>query len=165
MNTEKFCVEFEKIFGQCKSKRMKRCRRVVSGSKTMISSPYCNFLYEVSLYLKIRVSGLKTLFATDCEYLYSLSEKVYKRFRRRFRKNCRKSGLATYKTGENLHKCFSKYWYDMLDQILQKLFIESRMTLEFLFYETIVLTFEFSIRRKNEKRQHEIICIKTKDLL
>ena len=76
MNTEKFCVEFEKIFGQCKSKRMKRCQRIVSGSKTMISSPYCNFLYEVSLYLKILVSELKTLFANDCEYLYSLSEKV-----------------------------------------------------------------------------------------
>ena len=28
----------------------------------------------------------------------------------------------------------------MLDQVLQKLFIESRMTLEFLFYKTIVLT-------------------------
>ena len=54
---------------------------------------------------------------------------------------------------------------DMLDQMLQKLFIESRMTLEFLFYETVVLTFEFSIHRKNEKRQCEIICIKTKDLL
>ena len=53
----------------------------------------------------------------------------------------------------------------MLDQMLQKLFIESRMTLEFLLYETVVLTFEFSIRRKNEKRQCEIICIKTKDLL
>ena len=54
---------------------------------------------------------------------------------------------------------------DMLDQILQKLFIESRMILEFLFYETVVLTFEFSICRQNEKRQREIICIKTKDLL
>ena len=53
----------------------------------------------------------------------------------------------------------------MLDQMLQKLSIECRMTLEFLFYETVVLTFEFSIRRKNEKGQCEIICIKTKDLL
>ena len=111
MNTEKFCVEFEKICGQCKSKRMKRCQRIVSGSKTMIASSYCNFLYEVSLYLKILVSELKTLFANDCEYLYSLSEKVYKRFRRRFRKNCRKSRLATYISGENLHKCFSRYRY------------------------------------------------------
>ena len=53
----------------------------------------------------------------------------------------------------------------MFDQILQKLFIESRMTLEFLFYKTVVLAFEFSIHRKNEKRQCEIICTKTKDLL
>ena len=53
----------------------------------------------------------------------------------------------------------------MLDQILQKSFIESRMTLEFLFCETVVLTFEFSIYRKNEKRQREIICIKKKGLL
>ena len=47
----------------------------------------------------------------------------------------------------------------MLDQILQELFIESKMTLEFLFYETVVLTFEFFTHRKNEKREHEIICI------
>ena len=53
----------------------------------------------------------------------------------------------------------------MLDQILQKLFVESRITLEFLLYENVVLTFEFSIRQKIEKRQREIICIKTKDLL
>ena len=73
MNTATFCVELEKIFGQYKSKRKTRCQRILSGSKTMISSPYMNFLYEAGLYLK-----------------------VYKRFRRGFRKNCRKSGLGTY---------------------------------------------------------------------
>ena len=110
MNTEKCCVEFEKIFGQYKSKHIKRYQRIFSGSKSMMS-PYSNFLYEVSLYLKIHVSELKKLFGNDCEYLYSLCDKVYKRFRRRFRKNCRKSGLATYISGENLHKCFSRYRY------------------------------------------------------
>ena len=111
MNPEKFCVEFEKLFGLYKLKRIKSCQRILSGSKTMISSPYSNFLYEVSLYLKICVLELKTLFGNDCKYLYSLCDKVYKRFRRRFRKNCRKSGLATYISGENLHKCFSRYQY------------------------------------------------------
>ena len=53
----------------------------------------------------------------------------------------------------------------MLDQILKGLLIESRMILEFLFYETTVLTSHFSISPKNKKRQREIICIKTKDLL
>ena len=86
MNTDKFCVEFEKIFDQYKSKRIKRCQRILSGSETMISSPYSNFLYEVSLYLKSRVSELKELFGNDFEYLYSLCDKVYKRFKRRFKK-------------------------------------------------------------------------------
>ena len=36
----------------------------------------------------------------------------------------------------------------MFDQILQKLFIESRITLEFLFYEIVALSFEFSIHQK-----------------
>ena len=99
MNTEKFSVEFEKIFGQYKSKRIMRCQRILSGSKTMILSTYANFLYEVSLYLKIRVSELKTLFGNDCEYLYHLCDKVYKRFRRRFRIRCRKTGLAAYISG------------------------------------------------------------------
>ena len=49
---------------------MKRYQRVLSGNKTMVSSPCSNFLYEVSLYLKIRVSELKKLFGNDCEYLY-----------------------------------------------------------------------------------------------
>ena len=73
MNTEIFCVELEKFFGQYKSKCKKTCQRILSGSKTMTSSPYSNFVYQVSLHLK-----------------------VYKRFRRRFRKSCRKSELATY---------------------------------------------------------------------
>ena len=80
MNTEKCCIEFEKIFGQYKSKCMKRYQRVLSGNKTMVSSPCSNFLYEVSLKLKIRVSELKKLLGNDCEYLYSLRDKVYKRF-------------------------------------------------------------------------------------
>ena len=66
MNTETFCVEFEKIFGQYKSKRIKRCQRILSDSQTMISLPYLNFLYQASLYFKIRVSELKTLFDNNC---------------------------------------------------------------------------------------------------
>ena len=108
MNTWKVCVEFENICGQYKSEHIKRCHRIFSASKTIMQSPYCNFLYEVSLYLKIHVSELK-LFSNDCEYLYSLCDKVYKSFRR-CRKNWRKSVLATYISGENLHKCFSRYW-------------------------------------------------------
>ena len=95
MNTDKLCIGFEKIFGKYKSKCMKKDHRVLSGNKTMMSSPYSNFLYEVNLYRKIRVSELKKLFGNDCEYLYSLCDKVYKQFRRRFRKNYRKSCLAT----------------------------------------------------------------------
>ena len=70
MSTEKCCIVLEKIFGQYKSKCMKRYQRVLSGNKTMVSSPCSNFLYEVSLYLKIRVSELKKLFGNDREYLY-----------------------------------------------------------------------------------------------
>ena len=40
----------------------------------MITLPYSNFLYEVSLYLNICVSELKKLFGNDCEHLYSLCD-------------------------------------------------------------------------------------------
>ena len=112
MNTEKFCVEFEKIFGRYKSNQIRRCQRVLSGDKRVISSPYSNFLYKISLYLKVRVSDVKQLFSKDCKYLYSLCDHVYRRFRRRFIKKCVKSGLAIYVAGQNLQKCFSRYRYD-----------------------------------------------------
>ena len=164
MNTETFCVEFEKIFGQYKSKRIKRCQRILSDSQTMISLPYLNFLYQASLYFKIRVSEVKTLFDNNCGELHSLCDEVYKRFRRTFRKNTveRADLLPIYL--EKIYTSVSR-GTDMLDQILKGLLIESRMILEFLFYETTVLTSHFSISPKNKKRQREIICIKTKDLL
>ena len=65
MNTEKLCIGLEEIFGKYKSKCMKKDQRVLSGNKTMMSSPYSNFLYEVNLYRKIRVSELKKLFGND----------------------------------------------------------------------------------------------------
>ena len=111
MNTYKFCKEFEKIFGRYQSKRISRKQRIISGGRTFISSPYSNFLYEMSLYADMPVSEFKKLFGDDCKYLFPLCDCVYRRFRKRFRKNCKKSGLATYITGQNLHKCFSRYRY------------------------------------------------------
>ena len=111
-NTYKFCKEFEKVFGSYKLIRLTRKERVLSGGRTLISSLYSNFVYEISLYLNIPVSESKQLFAKDCQYLYPLCEYVYERLRKRFRKNCAKSDLATYISGQNLRKCFSRYRYD-----------------------------------------------------
>ena len=94
MNTEKLCIGLEKIFGKYKSKCMKKDQRVLSGNKTMMSSPYSNFLYEVNLYGKSVFQSLRSCLVMT-EYLYSLCDKVDKQFRRRFRKNYRKSCLAT----------------------------------------------------------------------
>ena len=109
MNTENFCVEFEKIFGRYKSNRIRRCHMVLSGNKRMMSSPYSTFIYEIGLYLNVPVSEVKKLFSKDCQRLFSLCDHVYRQFRKRFRKSCSKTGLATYVVGQNLHKCFSKY--------------------------------------------------------
>ena len=111
MNTEKFCVEFENIFGRYKSNRIRRCHKVLSGNKRMVSSPYSTFIYEIGLYLNVPVSEVKKLFSEDCQYLFSLCDHVYRRFRKRFRKTCSKTSLATYVVGQNLHKFFSKYRY------------------------------------------------------
>ena len=109
MNTEKFCKEFEKIFGSYKSKCIRKFNRVLSGDKKMISSPYTTFLYKIGLYLNIPVFQVKRSCFPKTGYLFSLCRPAYRRFRKRFRNNCKKTGLATYITGSNLHKCFSKY--------------------------------------------------------
>ena len=95
-------LQVEKIFGRYQSKRIRQKQRILSGGRTFISSPYSNFLYEMSLYADIPVSKIVKLFCDDCKYLFSLCDHVYRRFRKRFRKNCKKSGLATYITGQNL---------------------------------------------------------------
>ena len=122
MNTYKFCKEknkknnfekinLKKIFGRYESKRISCKQIIISVGRTFISSPFSNFLYEMSLYADMRVSEFKKLFGDNCKYLFSLCDCVYCRFRKRFRKNCKKSGLATYIMGQNLHKCFSRYRY------------------------------------------------------
>ena len=110
MNTYKFCREFEKIFERYRKDRIIRSQRIFIGGKSSISPPYSNFLYELSLYLEAPISEVKELFGRDCHYLHSMCEPVYRHFRKKFRKNCRKSGgLATYISGQNLHKCFCTY--------------------------------------------------------
>ena len=160
MNTKEFCTEFKKILGQYRSKRMKRRQGVPSGNKSMCHHLIGIFYMNSEIYLKVRVSELKKLFGNDYEYLYFLCYKVYKRFTRRFRKNCRRSGFANLdKTYTSVSQCIG-----MLNQLLQKVFIKNRMTLEFFFYETVVLSLEISIRRKIYRKNHEIICKKTKNL-
>ena len=109
--TYKFCKEFEKKFGRYQLKRISRKQRIISGGRTFISSSYSNFLYEMSLYADMPVSEFKKLFRDDCKYLFSLCDCAYRRFRKRFRNNCKRSGLVTYIRIHSLHKCFSRYRY------------------------------------------------------
>ena len=54
--------------------------------------------------------------------VYHCQNEVPERFRR-FRKNCRKSRLATYTFGENLYKCFSRNqyaWSDLTEIVYRK---------------------------------------------
>ena len=110
MNTEKFSKEFEKIFESYKSKCIRKFDRVLSGNKKMISPPYATFLYEIGLYLNIPVSQEK-LFSNDCDYLFSLCIVFIDALEKDLEKIAKKTGLATYITGSNFHKCFSKYRY------------------------------------------------------
>ena len=164
MNTEKLCVEFEKIFGPYKSDWIRRCQRVLSGDKGMISSPYPNFLCEIRMYFKVRISNIKQLFSKNCEYLYSLCDPIYRRFRRRFRKKCAKSGLATYNAVTYIRSAYPDIPM-LIDEFLRRIFSEASMTFEYLLYETVMLNVELSIQRKLDKRNRELICKKTKDLL
>ena len=111
MNTEKFCKEFEKIFGKYKSYRVHKRQRILCGCKKMATPPYATFLYEVALYLDVPVSEAKKLLSDDCRYLFPLCEHVCRCCRKKFRKNCQKTGLATYISDSNLRKCFIKYRY------------------------------------------------------
>ena len=55
-------LQVEKIFGRYQSKRIRQKQRILSGGRTFISSPYSNFLYEMSLYADIPVSKIEKLF-------------------------------------------------------------------------------------------------------
>ena len=117
----------------------------------------------MSFYANMPVFKFKKLFGDDCKYPFSLCDCVYRRFRKRFRKNCKKSGLATYITGQNLHKCFLDII--MLDTFFVRIFSECRLTFEFIFYETVVLNVELYLRRKIEKINLRKISINTENLL
>ena len=53
----------------------------------------------------------------------------------------------------------------MIEQFFQRIFMEGRMTFEFLFYETLLLSIELLIRRRIEQRNCEVIFENTKNLL
>ena len=53
----------------------------------------------------------------------------------------------------------------LIDEFLRRIFSEASMTFECLLYETVMLNVELSIQRKLDKRNRELICKKTKDLL
>ena len=81
-------------------------------------------IYRMSLYADMPVSEFKKLFGDDCKYLFStlnivggLLKEIYEMTtvalfvfyivsEKDLEKNCKKSGLATYITGQNLHKWF-----------------------------------------------------------
>ena len=77
MNTEKFCKEFEKIFGKYKSYCVQKRQRIFCGCKKMVLSPYATLLSEVVLHLDVPVSEVKKLFSDDCRYLFPLCEYMF----------------------------------------------------------------------------------------
>ena len=56
-----------------------------------------------------------------------------------------------------------------IDKVVHLIFIETRMTFKFLFYETIMLTFELPLNRrlekKKKKKKYEIVRRNTENLL
>ena len=164
MNSETFSKEFEKIFGSYKSKRIRKFDRVLSGNKKMISSPYATFLYETGLYLNIPVSQEK-LFSNDCDYLFSLCHRVYRRFRKRFRKNCKKNWSSNLYNRFEFSQVLFKISLCSLKKLYVVFLLKQRLTLEFLFYKTAVLTFELSLHRRLKKRRPDIIRRQAIDIL
>ena len=59
---DEFCKELEKIFGPYKSRRISRNQCLISGGRTAMSSPYSNFVYEISLWFNIPVSDVTSYF-------------------------------------------------------------------------------------------------------
>ena len=52
-----------------------------------------------------------------------------------------------------------------IDKVLRLIFIEAKTSFEFLFYETIMVTFELYLNRRLEKKKYEIIKQSTENLL
>ena len=77
----------------------------------------------------------------------------------RFRKNCAKSGLATYISGQNLHKFF--WGIVMISRLFETIFYEGKMTLESVLHETLVLGIDITFWKRNERRSLETIAEKS----
>ena len=58
--------------------------------------------------------------------------------------------LRTY-LGRTFTSVFRNIAITMIEKFFQRIFMQSRMTFEFLFYETVLLSIESSIRRKIEQ--------------
>ena len=52
-----------------------------------------------------------------------------------------------------------------IEKALQLIFLEARLTLEFLIYETAILTFELSYNHRLEKKSYEVIMRRAIDIL
>ena len=164
MNTEKFCVEFENIFGRYKSNRIRRCHKVLSGNKRMVSSPYSTFIYEIGLYLNVPVSEVKKLFSEDCQYLFFYVIMFIDDLEKDSEKLVQKLVWLLMLLDKIFTSSFQST--DMfIDKVLRLIFIEAKTSFEFLFYETIMVTFELYLNRRLEKKKYEIIKESTENLL
>ena len=105
MNSYSFCKEFESFFGPCKKYKIKNKQSILATKNNLISSARSLFLYEMSLYLDMPVSRLKSKHNDICNYLFPLCQRIYLRLRKKFRKLCKEGGVGKYKSGHILHKC------------------------------------------------------------
>ena len=93
MNSYNFYKKFESFFSPYKKYKIKKKQSILTTKKNLISSARSLFLYEMSLYLDMPVSKLKSKH-NDIPYLFPLYRKIYLTFRKKFRKLCKEGGMG-----------------------------------------------------------------------
>ena len=116
---------------------------ILTTNKNFLSSPLSTFFYEMSFYLDIPVSRIKSDYGGECQYLFRLRRKVYRR--KKFRRKCKKKRCGKYKTGGTLRRL----WV-YLKQYIEQYSHYCRLTFEFILYETFVLLVDISLRKRQK---------------
>ena len=111
MNSYNFCKEFESFFGPYKKYKIKNKQSILAARKNLISSARSLFLYEISLYLDMPASKLKSKHNDICNYLFPPCRRISLRLGKKIRKLCKEGGMGKYKSGRIFHKCFSHNRY------------------------------------------------------
>ena len=163
MDSYNFCKEFGSFFGLYKKYKIKNKQSILTTKKNLISSARSIYRYEMSLYLDIPVSKLKSKHNDTCNYLSPLCQKIYLRFRKNSESYVKKEVWLNTRADVFYINVF--HITDMYKTPYRKIFYDCNFTCQYIIYETLVVLFTSLYRRRRKRILINSILTKISDQL